>query len=1635
MSKGLNHLAGQTVMVSAALFGWRLCEQPVDANPTGGTAAQGGASFKTSGSTETITTSGNAYINWSSFNIGAGETTTFVEPAATSVVWNYVNSSSASQILGNLNANGYVILQNQSGFYVGGQAAISAHGLIMTTASSPAPNLTSSGAWEFDAPPPAAKIINYGQINIAGEGAAYLIADDIENNGTISTPSGQIGLYAGEKVLVSMSPDGRGLSAQVTLPQGSVDNNGQLIADGGSIVAQAQTVNQNGLVQANSVQEVNGTIELVASDAVNLGANSAISAQGDSTTTSSGGAVSITSEGTFSDQAGSTINVSGSTQGGNGGQIAISAPQMTSIQSTINGQAAAGYADASLSIDTDNILINSDGSASSGELALNANSLSSGFSQINLQAADDINLDTLWNVAPESGIISTISLQAGDTINVPQGTGIEADGGRITLAAPTVNQDGTLQANSIGPANGVVEIDAGENLNIGANSVISANGDPTAANGSPGGFVVLQSGGTYADTATSTINVTGQNGGANGIVEILGNGSVQSTIGGTFATLINPYDITLSDNPTAASGTTSPNFNISDLANYSQIDLHALDDIELTGGTGWNLNGTLGNQQAWLSLEAGNNILLDDGSGIYGTYDAAYNNINADNWSINLAAGTGFVPTTGQPEPPANNDSVLLYGSASVQTYTGNINIWAANQVVVGDGSYTDQAGSSGINTFGGGNISVTAEYGNVNAGSNPYGFYYLGVNGSGTIPYYLPYTYNLEYDLFLGNGGTLGGISTAAGGNVTINAGGSVYSYLPSGTGNGIQLEDGGTGAFGSEPGNVTINAGGSVYGNYVLINGVGSITAGQNVGATSGGPVALSLAAGGWTVNAPNGDIYLQEVRNPNGALNNTGQDNGGYLFDFAPDAYVDLDAYGVYLTGQGIPRASTAAPPILYAPILDITTGAGGLTLDADVTLFPSPDQNLDITTTDGGSFSGPVSSTGSIFYLFMSDSPLTQWVNAQSFSFGNIGTTFEDDNNPALINISGNMEDLGLYTSKPTELTVGGNMTDCDFSAENLNANDLTSINVAGEISNPNAYTFVNDVTIPSLPTDVLYPGYAGAAWEEALFLALNPAIATLQVPSATSGYTPSEWAYYALKQDSLFGDQIAPAGDKFTGAINGLSYLLYNTSTGQLGFGGPMSATTLSELTHPLTVLVFGANGLPETYTSGGKTYFVTTQISWVNDTLALESLYTQSQADLTPGHYSPTTTVFGYQVGGPGTFDVTADSISLGDSYGIISEGVVGEGTIPYSNLDSVTPEGATVNVTVDGNFTMQSSTIAALAGGNVSLTSLGGSLDLGLPDIPEGQSLLLGYGVYTSGIGNVNVVASGDIDINGSRIATFDGGNIFVESYNGSVDVGSAGNIFFDVPSYYVNPVTGHPDTYSEFVYGSGIVADTLNPGASLPPNPATLPGNITVLAPEGNITGGLGGITQQVLGGSLPPGRFIDLVAGTPPYLPGDGGDIDLADGGVIGGTINATGNNVSGLFISSQNSTITAAQNADVTVVAGGQGNVSGQTVSGTIVGVGGVDVTGTSSANVFSQNANVNGSSSSTLGTSATATSTSQSASQTANAEAQQQVAVNSSDNGDDSDDNKKKKPGLMQHIKRVTVLLPKPIAKNSLSSLD
>jgi filamentous hemagglutinin family protein len=1408
--------------IALIALGCALGTFPTSANPLGGTVVRGSASFANSGSQMTIHASDGSFINWQSFNIGVGQTTTFIQPTANSVVWNNINDPNPSQILGNLNANGYVVLQNSAGFYIGGQATITAHGFIMTTAPIRAPDLFSGGPWSFKAPPPTAKIVNYGQINATKGGSIFLLAHDIENNGAITAPKGQVGLYAGKQVLVSTRPDGRGLSAQVTLPEGSVDNNGQIVADAGTIALHAQVVNQGGLLQANSVRQTKGGIELVASEAVNLGANSVVEARGDSVGISPGGSVLIKSDQAFSDQPGSSIDISGGAQGGNGGQAEISAGTLPPIQTTIQGRAASGFKGGNLLIDPYDLLIDSAFVSSLTPI------LSDGLYRISLQADDNIEISTFWTLRDSGGA-------------------------------------------------------------------------------------------------------------------------------------------------------------------------------------------------ALLTLSAGNSIILDDGSGIRAVlFDANGNPTTQNGWSVSLIAGTQ-VPAGSKPDPNNANfinglsrlDGIYLDGNSSIMTMNGNISLLAANEVIINPGPNdplgTGDVGSgnrwNGIRTARGGNIDVTALNGDVNTGGNFNGYLF----GQSAAPFYKVSP-------------NVGGISTIAGGNVTITAGGNVTSYLPTSDDYNDAQYDGGTGAFGPQAGNVTITAGGNVSGHYVLANGLGTIKA-QNGNISD---FALSLVKGSWAVSA-HGDITLQEVRNPNGELNDAAgsvdSDPGYHRFDYDPHASVSLTAGGsVEISGSGalnIPPSAGSVMPLLFAPSLHVSAG-GNFVLDTDVTLFPSAYGDLTIKT--GGNFQSYQDPKNpqdvNVFKLIMSDSAAVQWNPIPPD--GTFGSFLPNDHaatppelnnpNPVEISVGGSLNNVNLYTTKETEITVTHDMLNSGLIGENLHASDVTSISVGGKISYPPIYTFIK-LSQPIVGADPLNP----SAWASIFSLLVDPvATANYQVPANATL------------------DQIKAAADSLKLVLNPGANpnpgFIYDPATLQLGYAFQMSAYVRGVLEGKLETIKLDKFGNPMVQNG----HFVTTPLTFV-PTSALETLYKNSRDSvLDAQHLSP-----GFQVGGPGRFVVNANSIDLGSSSGIISwgrgNGAIETGGRDYSSLAGVTGSGAALSVNVAGDLSMLTSTIASIDGGDVNVNS-GGEIDLSLGQlafVPVNAGNAA-FGIYTSGHSDVNVIAQNDVNIGSARIATFNGGNLFVESLDGNVNAGNGANTTLVVPVVYKDPSTG--DLVSGSIqnpkpYGSGILA--ISPtGQWQAQGSSGLPGDITVETPNGDITSTLGGIQQFALNGNISGGPEITLNAGTPPFPDGSGGhtgNVDLGAGGVIGGTVNITAQgDIKGLIVSRQNATINAAHDATITLLSGGTANVSASgSISGTVVGIAGVNAGGGAAitAALLGQNVSVGGAAAqSTLGSSAASTSTSQAAAQQATSSVQQQVAGT-----DQSEQDKKKKgkgPVLTRRVGRVTVILPK-----------
>lgn len=1282
----LAHLLRGLVARVTAAFCFPFLLANACANPQGLTVVSGSAHSTQQGNVLQVTTSVNAILQWNSFNIAPGETTVFHQPSASSIVIDRINSANPSAIFGSLRANGIVVLENQSGFYFGPNAFVKAGGLVVTTAAVNPWSSAGGAGWSFDGLPAVTPIVNYGHLETASGGSLFLISKQIQNNGTISAPGGTAALLAGQEVLLSERPDGLSLAVPVKLPAGSVDNQGRIVADAGQVLLQAQTVNNSGVIQANSARVKNGVVELFASDDVQLTGTSVIQANGGSDGASQGGNITIKSGGTFGDSTGSQISATGGANGGNGGNVEISAPSILSLNSAMNASAQPGFTGGQLSLDPENIILAISGGGSAG--------------------------------------------------------------------------------------NGTV-------------------------------------------TAGSTPGTT-----------------LQLNVNTAFANM-----------------------------NFSQIMLQATSDITLSPGTSWDLSQSTGRTSGQLTLQAGGDILL-----------GAENNPSTikdeNNWSVTLDAGYNFA--TGHVDAGVGN--VTLYDLSRISTAAGNITAVAGNDVSLESGGIVTGIANGRVIGGGGGNISVQALAGNVNCGSGPAGFRFSSTGAGYTVD------------------PSLSGISTASGGNVTIQAGGSIVSVLPVTTLGGRQ-EDPGSGAFGAAPGNVTLIAGGDVIGHYVVANGTGTISAvnaGDNSQDISPGLVnagissrdlALDLIKGEWVVNAT-GNISLQEVRNPNGMFNNNTIRGASaptqFLFNYDPLAAVVLNAgNGVTITGQNLPRISSVndGEGLIFPPILTINAGPGGITLDTSISLFPSPEGTLNLTTTGGGNLSS--ATPGITAGICLSDSQSSQWQGGISFTSADNNQNVLlhlNDPNPARINISGSVSDIALDIPKPLEMHVTGNIVDSSATIQNLHPTDTSVISAGGEILDHSDYVIL---TLPvgeapnfSALDQVAYP------FLNAFTLAPAPnnnGILTLPNPN----YNP-----VLNGQDGSFK---------------------YFPASGSLVYYGVMSPAVEQALLSMTTRFLTAAS---------------------------IEQIYSQSQPDATQP-------LPGYLIAGPGTLRINAASMNLGNSVGVISQGFNNDAALaPY------TPRGANIDISLSGDLTMLSSSISSQYGGEINVVS-GGAIDLGSALVPA-----TGYvGIISVWQGNISVIADGDVNVDGSRIAAYDGGNIFVESLHGNVNAGTGGEGLVAVSKPYLDQ-KGGAASLTDVIPGSGILATSfpeLVYGES-----SSQVGNITVQTPQGDITASKGGIVQLVLGPVARNDVTINLNAGsknsdgTVAYV----GNVDAAGSGVVGSQVDITATgNINGLVVASVSASVSALQNVNATVLSQGAATVSaGGTVSGTDVGTGVVSVTG-------------------------------------------------------------------------------------------
>lgn len=236
-----------------------------------------------------------AILNWKSFDIGKNNKVVFDQPGKSSVALNKIYDQKASEIEGQLTANGQVYLVNPNGFVFHAGSVINTNSFIASAlnidetlfqqASIASANnkrnadyrdrLGSAAIGTQDAPATKDATITVesgASINVGESGAAILVAPNVENLGEIRTgQSGQI-ILAGAEDKVYLAPGDENLRGFLVEVQtgGTVTNSGKLFADQGNISMVGSIVNQKGIVRATSSVNLNGSVVLKAQDKVEL---------------------------------------------------------------------------------------------------------------------------------------------------------------------------------------------------------------------------------------------------------------------------------------------------------------------------------------------------------------------------------------------------------------------------------------------------------------------------------------------------------------------------------------------------------------------------------------------------------------------------------------------------------------------------------------------------------------------------------------------------------------------------------------------------------------------------------------------------------------------------------------------------------------------------------------------------------------------------------------------------------------------------------------------------------------------------------------------------------------------------------------------------------------------------------------------------------------------------------------------------------------------------------------------------------------------------------------------------------------------------------------------------------------------
>ena len=477
----------------------------------------------------------NLILNWDSYNVQANEAVNYRQPNANAQALNRILDHNPSQIFGQINANGRVLLVNPNGVFFKPGARVNVGGLVASGLNISDKDFL-AGKYHFahDGKGAPGAVINQGLIQAATGGAVSLIGGAVKNEGTILAHAGQVNLVAGRAMAMDFDGDGliqfavtEELLERAEGLEAAVSNTGTIKAEGGAVLLKGraardvftQVVNNSGVIGAGRVEKNGGVIRLVAKGAgsslLNTGTLNAASEKG------AGGAVKL--------EAGGKVEVSGEARitvasgSGQGGRIDISGADVAvSDSALITAASAAGKGqtgDALLDVDS-SFRWNDDGGGNAGGggainngeakkskgLAANTNTRHSGAGRNpgkTTHSGDSRN----DNISHAGG---TIKIKASNKVAVTGKARITAAsgvgrGGRIDISGGDVVVSGQAWLDVSGGAvsGGAIKIKASNKVAVTGKARI------TAASGVGRGGQIDISGGDVAVSGSARLDVSG----------------------------------------------------------------------------------------------------------------------------------------------------------------------------------------------------------------------------------------------------------------------------------------------------------------------------------------------------------------------------------------------------------------------------------------------------------------------------------------------------------------------------------------------------------------------------------------------------------------------------------------------------------------------------------------------------------------------------------------------------------------------------------------------------------------------------------------------------------------------------------------------------------------------------------------------------------------------------------------------------------------------------------------------------------------------------------------------------------------------------------------------------------------------